>query len=343
MSKIHSGVRLLMDRLSSQQRRTKAFTLIELLVVIAIIALLIGILIPALSKARTTARSLKCLTNCRGMGQLMTMYSNDNKSWYPVMPELTSDGFLNRQHVRGGVSGLFSLNQAGPVDDGQARAGWTGISPDLDETDILDSYLNITTNPNAELPTNGPRVPLMRNYMSTFEVLNCPSDKEDIYYGQAQDPGDAALTYTPSTFTGNRGPRLPLKPGSEREVSWTTVSYLYIAGLKTDEANIPFPPPLWGDETNGPDVGTKAWYGASANSTTLNDQMREAGVRFPGGYGKIDNHGPDGANFVYADGHGAFVTGSIQAEFFADRDAPNSQHSINAVKSNRSNMIQTID
>jgi prepilin-type N-terminal cleavage/methylation domain-containing protein len=318
------------------------FTLIELLVVIAIIALLIGILIPSLGKARDSARTLKCLTHTRAMGQIMTLYANDNKSWYPQVPECVNDGFLGEQSSRGGLAGLFSLNQVGFEDDGLTYAGWTGQTP-TDDNDQLDCYpLVSNTGPAGctSTPLNGPRTPLLRNYMTGFDILICPSDKQDVYYGPAVAQGGAAQ-YSPTTWTGTTGFRNPRVAGSERQVAWNSISYLYITGLKTDEPNIPTPPPLFGDETNGPDVGTKAWYGASAGSTTLNAQMGAAGVTFAGGYGKVDNHGAAGANFVYADGSGKFTTGSIQDIFFSSD--PQAQKSINVIKPGRSAMTQTID
>ncbi|MCF7957172.1 MAG: type II secretion system GspH family protein [Phycisphaerae bacterium] len=54
------------------------FTLIELLVVISIIALLVAILMPALSKARESARRIKCEVQLSNWGKAIFMYQGDN-------------------------------------------------------------------------------------------------------------------------------------------------------------------------------------------------------------------------------------------------------------------------
>jgi type II secretory pathway pseudopilin PulG len=52
--------------------------LIELMVVTSVISLLVALLLPALAKANQSAKTLRCQTNLKGIGQASANYSADN-------------------------------------------------------------------------------------------------------------------------------------------------------------------------------------------------------------------------------------------------------------------------
>lgn len=59
-------------------RPARGFTLVELLVAIAIIAILASLLLPALTKARTKAQGIGCMSNLKQLTTAWWMYADDN-------------------------------------------------------------------------------------------------------------------------------------------------------------------------------------------------------------------------------------------------------------------------
>jgi prepilin-type N-terminal cleavage/methylation domain-containing protein len=304
----------------------RGFTLIELLVVIAIIALLVGILLPALGRAREASRAAVCLSNERQMLVAMSSYAIDQKAWYPLLPFNTAaraawnpapgnNRTLINQFIFGGVAGMFSLYQ----DPGSGvDAGFRG-GPDEENARYFSAQPN----------TN---VPIMRGRLEGFGVLTCPNDREDNYYGMPHDTSAPAYP--------GLGTKRPTAPNVERDVVSYNISYLYIAGFQQDDPFLVKPVPMWGDETNGLDVETRAFWGRGGNQTdATSNAARAAGVR-PGEYSRLDNHGTSGGQFAYTDGHAELVKFNVHDYIYS---SSSTSGGVNVIRSWRSQGLQTID
>jgi prepilin-type N-terminal cleavage/methylation domain-containing protein/prepilin-type processing-associated H-X9-DG protein len=66
----------------------RCFTLIELLIVIAIISLLASLMLPSLSRAKESAKRIKCQSNLHQIGLAIQMYVNERDGFLPYAKTL---------------------------------------------------------------------------------------------------------------------------------------------------------------------------------------------------------------------------------------------------------------
>jgi len=124
----------------------RGFTLIELLVVIAIIAILASLLLPALSKSKTKAHGIKCLSNLKQLQLAWQLYADDNDD------RITSSGYTR------------------PVEPTAWVDGWLDFNPATTD----NTNTTILKDPNRSK---------FAKYIQSVEVYKCPADQSTVRIG----------------------------------------------------------------------------------------------------------------------------------------------------------------
>jgi prepilin-type processing-associated H-X9-DG protein/prepilin-type N-terminal cleavage/methylation domain-containing protein len=285
------------------KRQSRAFTLIELLVVISIIGLLIALLLPAVQAAREAARRSQCVNNLKQIGVALHNYEGLHHAFPP---------------------GYVSNFRADGTDTGPGW-GWAAmLLPQMEQKPLFDTV-------NFSRPIEDPsnltgRLPLLGAYL-------CPSDStKSSWWAMVRNPSgiptQRICQLAPANYVGVYGTS---DPGIDGDGIFFRNSQVGVRDV-TDGTSQTI---AVGERSHS--LGEATWTGSVTDAVLF--PVDNDGVGYPraeGGPGMVLGHaggryGPGdpngevnqfyslhsgGVNFLFADGHVAFLKTTMNNKTF---------------------------
>jgi len=288
---------------SGPRKQRLAFSLIELLVVISIVAVLIALLLPAVQAAREAARRAQCVNNLKQIGVALHTYETATRSFPP--------GYVSSFDASG--------NDTGP------GWGWAAmLLPQVEQKPLFDTV-------NFNLPVED--VSNSTSRLTRIAVFLCPSDSAPLAWrAVTRDPRGAPVQNICEVAAANYiGMYGTSDPGIDGDGIFFRDGNIGISNITDGTAQ------TIGAGERAYALGVAAWVGSVTGTSLF--PLTNDGVGYPrvesapgmilghagGNLGPGDpraevnqfySRHPGGVNFVFADGHVAFLKTTMDYQVF---------------------------
>jgi len=259
---------------------SSAFTLIELLVVMAIVGILASMLLPVLSRGKSRAQGVSCVSNGKQMMTAIIMYTDDNHDFFPPNPD--------------GGNTMPGHNWC----SGQAGVGGAAeFNPDI---------------------LSDPALSLLTPYLSgNVSVFHCPTDMRTGLY-QGSNPQfigkivTAARTFSMNNAVGTICPGFDAGTGHSGAPT-LSVNGPWLNNQYTHRRDSPWQ--TFGKLSSVRNPGPSTlWVLLDEDIKDLNDAAYCFGMERPVWYDVPGTYHDFGAGFAYADGHSEIHRWALRAE-----------------------------